>query len=74
MAPGSRLRCAPRCNPPSADFVEDELAGVPPGAPTEGSGSPLTSLAPSRALTPSLAPAPLAPAVGADGESVSILK
>ncbi len=61
MAPGSRLRRAPRRNPPPADFVEDELAGVPPGAPTESSGSPLTSLAPSRTPTPGLAPAPPAP-------------
>ena len=62
MAPGSQLRHAPRHNPPPANFVEHELASAPPGAPTESSGSPLTSLLPSRALTPGLARAPLAPA------------
>ena len=58
MAPGFCLRCPPRCNPPSADFIEDELADAPPGAPTESSDSPLISLVPSRAPTPGLAPAP----------------
>ncbi len=58
MAPGSRLWRSRRRNP-SMNSTEDELAGVPPGAPTESSGSPApTSRAYSRAPTP--APAPIA--------------
>ena len=58
MAPGSRLRQNPRRNPP-INSADDELAGAPPGAPTESSGSPApTSRVSSCALT--LSPAPIA--------------
>ncbi len=57
MTPGSRLRCLPCRNTHPAHFIEDELAGEPPGAPTESSGFLLTSLAPSRSPPPGLAPA-----------------
>ncbi len=63
MAQGSRLHCAPRRKLSPADFVEDELAGAPPGALTEKSRSPLTSLVPLCTLTPCPAPSPPAPAL-----------
>ena len=61
MAQGFRLHRTPRRNPPPSDFIEDELAGAPPGAPTKNSGSLLTSLVSSCAPTPDHAPAPPAP-------------
>ncbi len=62
MVPGSRLCRAPCCNSTPADFVENELAGALPGAPTKSSGPPLTSLVPFCASTPGLAPASPPPA------------
>ena len=47
---GPRTRRSPRRNPPPGG--EDELAGGPPGAPTEGSNTPTHSPAVSRAPTP----------------------
>ena len=53
---GPRSRRSPRRNPPPGG--EDELAGGPPGAPTEGSNTPTPSPPVSRAQTPADAPAP----------------
>ncbi len=62
MALDSRFRCSPSRNSPLADFVEGQLTGAPPWAPTESSGSLLTSLVPSRSSTPGLTPTSLVPA------------
>ena len=53
---GSCTHRSPRSNPPLGG--EDELAGGPPEAPTEGSNTPTPSLPVSRVQTPANAPAP----------------
>ena len=53
---GPRTCRSPRCNPPPGG--KDELARGPPGAPTEGSNTPIPFPPVSRAQTPADAPAP----------------
>ena len=53
---GARARRSPRRNPPPGG--EDEPAGGPPGAPTEGSNTPTPSPPASRSQTPAPPPVP----------------